>query len=90
MQVKLILYLLNNYNASTLHYFIIIILMLHHISTVPGPPENFNVTPINYTTVFLSWDRAIEENGIVLFYTITYNGSRIEKQPVCCVFLFIS
>ena len=49
---------------------------------VPGPPENFNVTAINYTTVFLSWDRPILENGIILFYTISYNGSREEKQTV--------
>lgn len=47
-------------------------------------PQNFNATAINYTTVYLSWDRPIatEENGIIIFYTITYNGSREERQLV--------
>ena len=59
-----------------------------------GPPQNFNVTAINYTTVYLSWDRPLpeEENGILIMYTITYNGSREEKQSVsnillCAVFM---
>ena len=54
-----------------------------------GPPQNFNVTPINYTTVYLSWDRPLpeEENGILTMYTIIYNGSREEKQPVSNIFL---
>lgn len=49
-----------------------------------GPPENFSVTHDNYTTVCLAWDRPIasEENGILTGYTITYNGSREEKQLV--------
>ena len=53
-----------------------------------GPPRNFNVTPINYTTVFLSWDRPEPtlENGNLTMYTIIYNGSRVEKQPVSHVF----
>ena len=56
--------------------------------TVPvGPPQNFNVTPINYTAIFLSWDRPLptDENGIITMYTIIYNGSRVEEQPVSCI-----
>ena len=64
-----------------------------------GIPQNFNVTPINYTTVYISWERPIftEENGIIVMYIITYNGSREEKQTVSdthfaflCVLLIIS
>ena len=64
--------------------------------TVPdGPPQNFNVAPINYTTVFLSWDRPVptDENGIITTYTIIYNGSRVEEQLVSnmisCVFILM-
>ena len=65
--------------------FHLLILLYNHFCIVPeGRPRYFNVTAINYTTVFISWDRPIptEENGIIKMYTITYNGSREEKQPV--------
>jgi len=51
-------------------------------SAVPGPPENFIVEALNYTTVKLSWQSPILENGIILYYTITYNGSREELTDV--------
>ena len=48
---------------------------------VPGPPENLKVQVQNFA-VTISWQPPLQENGIIIFYTFTYNGSRNETQPV--------
>ena len=42
---------------------------------VPGPPENLTVEVLN-VAVRISWQPPLEENGLLTFYYITYNGSR--------------
>ena len=48
---------------------------------VPGPPENLTVQVLNFA-VILSWQPPLLTNGIIIFYNITFNGSREEAQPV--------
>jgi len=55
-----------------------------HIFVVPGPPENFNVQVLNHTTVQLSWQPPTTPNGIILFYTIAYNGTRLTLAVSYC------
>ena len=72
----------------TMFYYYLIFL---NLCTAPvGSPQNFSVVAINYTTVILSWDRPIptQENGIITLYTIIYNGSRVEKQPVSGMIMY--
>ena len=52
-----------------------------YVYTVPGPPENLTVQVLNFA-VTLSWQPPLQANGIITFYTITFNGSRYETQPV--------
>ena len=49
--------------------------------TVPGQPENLRVQVLNFA-VTISWQPPLQKNDIIIFYTITYNGSRNEPQPV--------
>jgi len=46
------------------------------IYVVPGPPESFTVQVLNYTTVRLTWLPPTSPNGVILLYTIMYNGTR--------------
>ena len=52
------------------------------IHIVPGLPENFTVQVLNYTTVRLTWLPPSSPNGVILFYNITYYGTRLHIQSV--------
>ena len=54
---------------------------IYFIEIVPGPPGNLTVQVLNFA-VTLSWQPPLLTNGIIIFYTITFNGSRDETQPV--------
>ena len=55
--------------------------MILMCDVVPGPPENLTVQVLNFA-VTLSWQPPLLTNGIIIFYTVTYNGSKNEAQPV--------
>ena len=61
----------------------VINLLTHNI--VPGPPENLTVQVLNIA-VTLSWQPPLLTNGIIIFYNITFNGSRYEQQLVSYVY----
>ena len=50
-------------------------------NVVLGRPENLTVIVLNFAVMIL-WQPPMLTNGNITFYTITYNGSRYEKQPV--------
>jgi len=54
---------------------------LEFINIVPGAPENLKVEVLNIA-VKISWQPPLLANGIIIFYNITYNGSRYELQLV--------
>ena len=55
--------------------------LIQHMHVVPGPPENLTVQVLNFA-VTISWQPPLQANGIITFYTITFNGSRNDPQPV--------
>ena len=58
---------------------IMLVLTIHTV--VPRPPEDLRVEVLN-VAVRISWQPPLITNGIIIFYNITYNGSRYEPLPV--------
>ena len=45
------------------------------VFTAPSRPRNVKATPVNSTTIFITWDVPEIQNGIIRSYVVFYNTS---------------